>query len=134
MTIYNSPEQFYACAQALFDRVQEENPNAAENVMDAKLLIRFRCNNPEAEILINGRRNPASVTFGANRVRPEVDAYMETDTLHKILLGELGLSKALSTKQIKLRGPAWKALAVAELFHQCQNLYPNILEEQGLEP
>ena len=132
MAVYENSEQFYAVAEVLFDRVQEENPDAADSVMEARLLIRFKCTNPNAEILINGRRRPASISFGSNRVRPEVDAHMETDVLHQILLGELGLAKALSNKKVKLRGPAWKALAVAELFHQCQDLYPQILKEQGL--
>jgi hypothetical protein len=132
MAVFESSEQFYTAAGALFDRVQVENPDAADSVMEARLLIRFKCTKPDAEILINGRRRPASTTFGPSRVRPEVDAHMETDVLHQILLGELGLVKALSDKKVKLRGPAWKALAVADLFHQCQDLYPQILKEQGL--
>jgi hypothetical protein len=132
MAVYKSTDQYYTVAEALFDRVQEENPDAADSVMEARLLIRFKCTDPTAELLINGRRRPASVSFGSNRVRPEVDAHMEMDVLHQILLGELGLAKALSNKKVKLRGPAWKALAVADLFHQCQDLYPQILKEQGL--
>lgn len=132
MAVFASTEQFYAVAEALFDRVQVENPDAADSVVEARLLIRFKCTNPDAEILINGRRRPASISFGSNRVRPEVDAHMEMDVLHQILLGELGLAKALSSKKVKLRGPAWKVLFVADLFHQCQDLYPQILKEPGL--
>lgn len=82
--------------------------------------------------MINGRKKPVSVTYGENRIRPEVDVDLTTDTLHYILLGELRLAKALKTKELKVHGPVRKVLAAAELFHQCQAIYPRILREQGL--
>lgn len=132
MSFYANSEQFYAIARALFGRVQAENPQAADDVRKAKLLIRFNCTDPEAELLINGRRQPATVTYGENRVRPEVDVKLATDTLHLILLGDLRLSKALAAKELVVHGPVRKVLAVADLFHQCQAIYPEILREQGL--
>jgi hypothetical protein len=132
MTFYNSSQQFYTTARTLFDQVQIEYPQAAEDVRKARLLIRFNCSEPEAIIMINGRKEPPSVTFGENHIRPEVDVVLTTDTLHNILLGELRLSKALKKKELKVHGPARKVLAVANLFHQCQAIYPRILREQGL--
>lgn len=132
MSFFNSSQQFYATARALFDQVQAEYPQAAEDVRKAKLLIRFNCTNPDAIIMINGRKKPVSVTYGENRIRPEVDVDLTTDTLHYILLGELRLAKALKTKELKVHGPVRKVLAAAELFHQCQAIYPRILREQGL--
>ncbi|HCB49941.1 MAG: hypothetical protein AMJ56_18900 [Anaerolineae bacterium SG8_19] len=132
MSFFSSSQQFYATARALFDQVQAEYPQAAEDVRKAKLLIRFNCTDPDAIIMINGRKKPASVTYGENRIRPEVDVDLTTDTLHYILLGELRLAKALKTKELKVHGPMRKVLAVTELFHQCQAIYPRILREQGL--
>lgn len=117
-------------AQALFDQVQAEYPQAAEDIRKVRLLIRFNCSDPEATIMINGRKEPASVTYGENRIRPEVDVGLTADTLHYILLGELGLAKALKTKELKVHGPVRKVLAVTNLFHQCQAIYPRILREQ----
>lgn len=134
MAFYSSSEQFYACAQALFDRLEKENPSAGDDVIAAKLLIRLLCSDPMAAILINGRRRPVSVSYGVNRIRPELEVTLKTDTLHQILLGKLSLSKALSAKALRVRGPVWKTLALGELFDQCQALYPQILREQGLLP
>ena len=132
MPFYDSSEQFYATARTLFDQVQEEYPQAADDVRRAKLLIRFNCLEPEANIMINGRREPVSVTYGENRIRPEVDVYLTTDILHFILLGELRLSQALTKKKVTVHGPARKVLKVVDLFHQCQAIYPKILRAQGL--
>jgi hypothetical protein len=112
--------------------VQQAYPQAAEDLEKAKLILRFQCSDPEASILINGRRKPASVTFGDNRIRPEVDVQLTADTLHGILLGDLKLSKALASRSLKIHGPARKTLAVTGLFHQCQTLYPEVLKENGL--
>lgn len=132
MAFYHDSEQFVATLDSLFKRVQQSYPNAAEDLEQAKLILRFRCSNPAADILINGRRHPASITFGENRIRPEVDVALSADTLHQILLGELGLAKALASRALKIRGPARKTLAITGLFHECQKLYPEVLRENGL--
>lgn len=132
MAFFRDSEQFVATLDALFQRVQQTYPNAAEDLERAKLILRFRCSEPAADILINGRRRPAGVTFGENRIRPEVDVELAADTLHEILLGELRLARALASGALKIRGPARKALAVTGLFHQCQKLYPEVLGESGL--
>ena len=132
MSYYQNSEEFYDCAQMLFDRVQIEYPDAADDVIKSKLIIGFRCDTPPARILINGRHNPASFSFGETKIRPEVEVMMKTDTLHRILMGELGLAKALRNKDVRVRGPAHKSLALANLFHQLQILYPQVLKDQGL--
>lgn len=132
MAFYKNSELFVATLELLFGRVQQTYPDAAEDLEKAKLILRFQCSDPEAVILINGRRHPANVTFDDDRIRPEVDVELTADTLHQILLGELKLSKALATRELKIKGPARKTLAVAGLFHECQKLYPEVLQEQGL--
>ncbi len=132
MAIYKNSEQFYSAMRSLFDRVEEEKPDAAEEIKKSKLILSFSCQDPEATILINGRRDDETITFGQNKIRPEVDVLLKTDSLHKILLGDLGLAKALASKELKLRGPARKALALTDLFHECQSIYPQILRDQGL--
>ena len=132
MAFYNDSEQFIGTLDQLFERVQQAYPQAAEDLEKAKLILRFQCSDPEASILINGRREPASVTFGDDRIRPEVDVKLTADTLHHILLGDLKLSRALASRALDIRGPARKTLAVTGLFHQCQTLYPEVLKENGL--
>jgi putative sterol carrier protein len=131
MAYFQDSEQFVAMLETLFERVQQTYPNAAEELEQAKLILRFRCSDPAADILINGRRHPATITFGENRIRPEVDVDLTADTLHQILLGELRLAKALASGALKIRGPARKTLAVTGLFHECQKLYPAVLREIG---
>ncbi len=134
MAFYESSQQFYSCAEALFDRLLTRNSKAAKPVEKAKLLMMFRCTEPTVTFLINGRRSPATVELGLDKIRPEINAALSTDTLHKILLGELTVKKALSTNSLKVRGSVWKLTALAELFQECRTVYPEILTEQGLLP
>jgi hypothetical protein len=132
MAFFQDSEQFVTTLDSLFRRVEQTYPDAADDLEKAKLILRFRCSDPAAEILINGRRRPAGVTFGENRVRPEVDVMLTADTLHEILLGELKLSRALASRAVQIRGPARKTLAITGLFHECQKLYPDVLHDNGL--
>ncbi|MFN2187174.1 MAG: hypothetical protein ACK2T3_00245 [Candidatus Promineifilaceae bacterium] len=132
MAVYKNSDQFYDAAEMLFAKLLVENPAAAEPIERAKLLMLFQCSDPSAAFLINGRRHPAKVEFGKVRIRPEITAQMPTDTLHEILLGELALKDALSNNALKVRGSIWKLTALADLFRECQSVYPEILKQQGL--
>lgn len=131
MAVYNDAEQLYEYVEALFALIAEENPGAADAVLASRLVIRLRCTEPDAEITINGRQRPLETTYGPTRQRPTLDIELAADTLHAIMLGELGLRKALAGGLLEVRGPVWKAKALADLFYQAQDLYQQVLQDQG---
>ncbi len=132
MPFYHNTEQLYAATQALFARIGQNNPHAADGILKARLVIRLRTSEPEAEIALDGRQTPLKSSFGPSALRPELDIQMSADTLHRILLGELQLGKALGGGLLKVKGPILKTLPLAELFHQGQRYYPDVLRELGL--
>jgi hypothetical protein len=132
MPIYQTTAQLYSCAQQLFARIQHEDPDAARPLLASRLVIRLVTTEPTGEIMINGRSRPLTTHFGHNSTRPDLDIELSGDTLHQILLGQLAIAKALGTKQLKAKGPVWKAAVLADLFRQGQTIYPQILHEQGL--
>lgn len=134
MPFFADSEQLYACTRALFSRIQEQDPGAADAILASHLVIRLRCTRPEAEITINGRKRPVQTTYGPSRLRPTLDIELAADTLHRIMLGEQSMKKALANGQLKVRGPVWKATALADLFYRGQAIYPQVLREQGLVP
>lgn len=132
MTVFSSAEQLYSAMDLLFKEVQDRDPKAAEKVQKAKVLIRFYLKDPEASIVIKGRRNPATFSFDDRGLRPEVDVKMAADTFHHILMGDEKLSKSLANGAMKIKGPLSKALALGDLFMQCQDLYPDVLRDKGI--
>ena len=131
MAVYVDTEQLYTYVEALFALIAEENPGAADAVLASRLVIHLRCTEPDAEITLNGRRRPLETTYGPTPLRPTLDIELAADTLHAIMLGELGLRKALAGGLLEVRGQIWKAKALADLFYQARELYRQVLEEQG---
>jgi hypothetical protein len=131
MAVYADAEQLYTYVEALFALIEDKDPGAADAVLASRLVIRLRCTEPDAEITINGRRRPLETTFGPTRLRPTLDIELATDTLHSIMLGEIGLKTALADGLLKVRGAIWKAKALADLFRHGQELYLQVLREQG---
>ena len=131
MAVYVDAEQLYTDVEALFALIAEKNPGAADAVLASRLVIRLRCTEPDAEITINGRRRPLETTYGPTRLRPALEIELAADTLHAIMLGELGLRKALAGGLLEVQGPIWKAKALADLFRQAQELYRQVLQERG---
>lgn len=133
MPFYANDDQLYASLRVLFDRIEAENPQAADAMLKSRLSFRFRCAEPEAVLLIDARQRPLHITYGANNsVKPDLDVKLSTDTLHQILLGHLSLTKALGSKQLVPTGPVWKTMVLADLFQHAKTIYPQVLQEQGL--
>ena len=129
MPVYSSDQQFYSCLKMLFTQIGEVDPQAADQITKSKLTIRFNCSQPTAEVLIDGRSHPLQIHYGPNGVKPILDIMLTGDTLHEILLGTLKLSKAVGSKQLKPKGPIWKATALEPILYHAQNLYPQIVQE-----
>ena len=132
MPVFADSTQLNSCLKALFTHVEEKNPDATRQVSASHLVIRLRVILPEAEMVINGRRNPVQITYGASSLRPDLEVQLSADALHAILLAELPLGKALASGQMKVRGPVFKSFVMEDVFHSGQAIYPQILREQGV--
>ena len=129
MTYYDSTDQLIRHLKSLFNRLRIEEPEATRAVTSSRLIIRLNLRSPQAEILINGRYDPAQVSFQPGTLRPDLDISLPADTLHQILLAELPLKKALASGQMTVRGPINKTFALEDIFRKGQALYPQILRE-----
>lgn len=132
MPFYSDTEQFYTCTRALFARISQDNSHSTDGITKARLVIRMRVHDPEAVIVLDGRQPPLKSSFGPTTLHPELDIEMSADTLHLIMLGALPLGQAFGKGLLKVKGPIFKTLPLADLFRQGQRYYPDILKEQGL--
>lgn len=132
MSVYQNAAQLETCADRLFQRVQTEHPDALKRVLGQRMLIRLACTQPATTIWLDGRRRPLQLTFGEARQRPHLDIALPTETLHRILMGDISLQKAFSNGNIQVAGALWRLPALADLFTQAQTLYPAVLREMDL--
>lgn len=132
MPIYHSDDQLYSCLRALFGIIEAQEPTATNALLKASLAITFTCSAPAASITIDARKAPVQLFYGPSAVKPTIEVGLSADTLHCLLLGEMRLSKAIGSELIDLKGPVWKTLSLADVFHHAQRFYPQILQERGL--
>lgn len=132
MAVYASGDQLYDCLRELFARIEAADSRAADSLLKARLHIRFRLTEPAAEITIDARQRPLQIAYGPAAGQAELDVALAADTLHRILLGELSLAKALGSKLLKPTGPVWKTAALADLFASARSIYPQVLQDDGL--
>jgi hypothetical protein len=133
MPAYQNSEQLTKCLQTLFERILDQGPEATRALSVSRMVLRFHCISPEAQITINGRKNPVDITYGAASLRPDLDIELTADALHQILLGELPLRKAAASGQMKMRGPITKVRALEDILHRMQSLYPQVIADLGIK-
>ena len=63
MPFYHDTKQLYAVLQALFARIGQNSPHAADGILKARLVIRLRTSEPEGEIALDGRQPPLKSTL-----------------------------------------------------------------------
>jgi hypothetical protein len=133
MPVYQNSEHLYENMKLLFGQIQALGPQEMQSVTKANLVIRFRLASPAAEVVINGRRSPLQVTYGPTQLRPDLDVDLSADAFHQILLATLPLRKALASGKMKVRGPVHKTIALEDILHHGQAIYPQLVREQGLD-
>lgn len=127
---YHSPEQLQDVAQALIDRMAQD-PQSADSLSSSGMLIRINVREPNLIILLDGRHNPASVTFGLGSEKPDLEIGLKSDTLHKVWLGQLRVRDAYFGGKISTKGNVFSAMKLADIFREAERLYPVILREKG---
>lgn len=132
MSFYKDAEQLYDIAREMFTRLHEQNPHAADPIQRSRLVARLKCTDPNAEFTLNGRMTPLEVSYGQSNSKPTLDIELPADLLHRILMDEVSLVKAMGSGKIEVKGPVFKAKALGDLFHNSQAIYIEILRERGL--
>lgn len=132
MPIYTSDTQLYTCFRTLFGIIEAHDPKAAGALLKASLAITFNCSTPAASITIDARKAPVQLRYGTKDLKPTIEVGLTADTLHCLLLGEIRLAKAIGSDLIDLKGPVWKTLSLADIFHYAQQFYPGVLRDNGL--
>ena len=118
--------------QALFERLHDESSNPVDTLVSTRLSIRISLSDPTAQITINGKKRPVEITYGQVDHRTDLDIQMTADQLHLILLDDYSIKKGFTSGELRVRGPVWKTLSLADIFRKGRTYYPEVLREQGL--
>ncbi|MCB9157282.1 MAG: SCP2 sterol-binding domain-containing protein [Caldilineaceae bacterium] len=126
MAIFESEAQIYAVMQAVFEKLSE-NPTNIESFTHSNLVIRILLENPDAEILLDGRQPPLEVFYGSRPGRSNLEVSLEADLLHNIWLSRQSMTEALFGGKIKTKGNVMKASKLIDLFRECERVYADVI-------
>lgn len=129
MTIFKTSEELYRCVGETFTRLES---NHFAPLRQAKMMIELICRKPDGQIVLSGRESPVGIYFDHQSADPNLTIWLEALTLHRIMLGELGIMKAMGQNKIKAKGSLLKMRQLGDLFAASQKIYPHILAENNL--
>ena len=133
MAVFRDSEQLNTVLKSLFSFIKEDDPESVKSVSSAHLIIRLHIKQPEAEVWINGRKNPVAAEYGKSSLRPDLDVELNADAFHQIMQGTLPLGKALASGQMRVKGPIYKSFVLQDIFHRGQAIYPQLVEKLGID-
>jgi putative sterol carrier protein len=132
MPVYQTTEQFYAVMDEGFRRMAAD-PDALTDFQRRRMLVSITTSGPEAVVVLDGRANPVQVTFEAPAGRPDLGLRMPADLLHDILMQTAGVKASFMSGAVQVSGNVFRAMQLADLFHQIQRVYPQVRRDLGYD-
>lgn len=125
MNAFSDQNELYGVLKSLFKEV-EKQPSLVHDFVHSNLVVRVLVENPEAEILLDGRQPPLGVFFGPSPGEANFQLSVQSDLLHQIWSSQLSMMKALFSGQIQTKGNVIRAQPFLELLDSCGPIYRNI--------
>lgn len=132
MPKFSDAETLYAVMRDMFAKVAEKNPKAFDEMIKSRLTVRFKVNQPTAEITVDGKTRPPKMTYGAFSGRPDIDLDLTGDNLDKLLSHQISATKAVTDGTIKFKGNPLKLRAMLDVIKAGNAVYGDVLKAHNL--
>ncbi|MER2600100.1 MAG: SCP2 sterol-binding domain-containing protein [Caldilineales bacterium] len=123
MPVYQNAEDFYALLRAAFQEMSAD-PRSLADFQRRRLAVQITTTAPAAVLVIDGRSEPVAFSLGQTAARSDLALTLPADLLHSILLDESSVRTAFTSGQVEVKGNIFRALQLADLFHELQRVYP----------
>ena len=132
MPAYVDAEQFYTIMDQGFQRMAAD-PQALADFQRRRMSVLLQTTAPETATLIDGRANPVQISFGAAAGKTDLGLTMPGDLLHEILMERASIKSSFMSGSIQVSGNVFRAMQLADLFHQIQRVYPQVRRDLGID-
>jgi len=132
MPAYADAEQFYTIMDEGFQRMAAD-PQALTDFQRRRMAVLLRTAAPETATLIDGRVDPVQISFGAAAGKADLALMMPGDLLHEILMERASIKSSFMSGNIQVSGNVFRAMQLADLFHQIQRVYPQVRRDLGFD-
>lgn len=132
MPKFADSDTLYGVMRDMFAQVAEKTPKAFDEMLKARLTVRFKVNTPSGEITVDGKSRPPKLTYGAFTGRPDIDLDLTGDNLDKLLSHQISATKAVTDGTIKFKGNPLKLKAMLDVIKAGNAVYPDVLKKHNL--
>lgn len=132
MAKFEDADALYGVMRDMFAQVAEKNPKAFDEMIKARLTVRFKVNSPTAEITVDGKMRPPKITYGAFTGRPDIDLELTGDNLDRLLSHQISATKAVTDGTIKFKGNPLKLKALLDVIKAGNAVYGDVLKKHNL--
>ncbi len=133
MPKFNDADTLYNVMREMFAQVSDKNPKAFDEMIKARLTVRFKMSAPAAEFTVDGKTRPPKITYGAFTGRPDIDLDLTGDNLDKLLSHQLSATKAVTDGTIKFKGNPLKLRAMLDVIKAGNAVYADALKKNNVE-
>lgn len=133
MPKFSDAEKLYDVMRDMFARVAAQDPKAFDEMVKARLTVRFQVNQPSGEITVDGKTRPPKLTYGAYSGRPDIDLDLTGDNLDKLLSHQISATKSVTDGTIKFKGNILKLKALLPVIKAGNAVYADVLKAHQLD-
>ncbi len=128
MKTFSSTQELYSIMRSLWTRIGSHE-KIAPKLLRSRLVVRFVFDNPEGELLIDGRDGKElKVHTGGAGPEPDVEMSMDAEVANEFWRGRLNVPEALIAGRIRSRGPVHRALALLPALKPAFSFYPAVVD------
>jgi putative sterol carrier protein len=133
---FESKEQFMEVFNKFWERATQLS-DVMEKMTKSQVVVRFDIEDPEVHMTINFRDPGPNGEIGTltfdSEVEPEIAVWSKSETTNKFWQGKLSTTIAMAKGDVKLDGSVAKALGLLSKIKPLYAIYPEVLEEMGLD-
>ena len=130
MALFVSSEKFEQVLGGFFE-LAAQVPEIAEKLLASKLVVRFVYTEPDVVIVVDCTGDEVDVRVGDTESEATVEMASTADLAHQFWFGKLNLTRALTRRQVIVKGPVPRILKLLPAIRPAYKMFPKVLNEMG---
>lgn len=134
MAVFQNAAELYRCIADMMDFCSEDE-SIGPKIKDSNLVIRFIYEDPQSQITVDARNEPAKGHFtiyrGENLLTADVTMEMSADVAHQFWLGNVNLMSALTRGEMRAKGPIPSIMKMLPVIKPAFSIYKDHLQKIG---
>jgi SCP-2 sterol transfer family len=123
MPVFETKDELHRCFGSLFKaviaRIMEEN-----NLKTTEISVRFTLSDPATSFSVIADRERQIIFYDDEGWKPDMEFWLTSDMAHRMLMGKVNLTDAITKGLIRAKGPFFKILKILPYLRVSKEIYP----------